>query len=60
MTGVSSSQGLRNLGNMLQFTFGFSEYSRGARSPQVARRFTPSLQTCVQWLPEARDRIPVE
>ena len=52
--------GAEDIGNMFQFKRDFQEVFCGARNPDIARGFNPSLQTFDQWLASNKDRIPLE
>jgi len=52
--------GADDLGNMFQFKRDFQAAFCGARSPDVARRLDPGLQTFDQWLKRNKSRIPLE
>jgi uncharacterized protein YbjT (DUF2867 family) len=52
--------GADDLGNMFQFKRDFEGEFCGARSPAVARRLNPALQTFADWLAENKSRIPLE
>jgi uncharacterized protein YbjT (DUF2867 family) len=52
--------GAEDIGNMFQFKRDFQEVFCGARDPDIARGFNPSLQTFDQWLASNKNRIPLE
>ena len=52
--------GAEDIGNMFQFKRDFQEVFCGARNPDIARGFNPSLQTFDQWLASNKNRIPLE